>query len=440
MEAIAGARKDDVLGAPVFDRFPAWRGEQALVARALAGEIAVSPRFPAATERRFEATYKPLSPGVMVVIRDMTPADTVREQLHETDARFQIMADTSPVLLWMAGTDGLCNFFNQRWLDFTGRTMEMEVGNGWAEGVHAEDFQDCMDRYLAAFVARKPFRMEYRLRRADGRYRWLLDTGVPRYTPAGAFAGFIGSCIDITDSKLARDELDRRVRERTAELEAFTYSVSHDLRAPLRGIDGFSHALLEDYGHQLDDTGRDYLRRVRDSTQRMSSLIDDLLQLSRVGRLELSVGRCDLSQLAHASMAALHEREPARTADVRIQPGLVVHADPRLLQIALDNLLGNAWKFTSKTQTPVIELTAEERDGETVYVVRDNGAGFDMAYAEKLFGAFQRLHSSDDFPGTGIGLATVKRIIGRLGGRIWAHSAVGQGASFFVTLPAPADH
>jgi signal transduction histidine kinase len=292
-----------------------------------------------------------------------------------------------------------------------------------------------MDHYLAAFVARRPFRMEYRLRRADRQYRWLLDTGVPRYLPTGEFAGYIGSCIDITESKTVRDDLDRRVRERTAELEAFAYSVSHDLRAPLRAIDGFANALSDECGPRLDGRGKDYLHRVRDSVQRMGDLIDDLLQLSQVGRSALAAESCDLSGVARGIVGSLRELEPARAVDIVIQERVIVDGDPHLLRIALDNLLGNAWKFTSKVANATIELSAVQRAGEVLVAVRDNGAGFDMAYARRLFNPFQRLHRVEEFPGTGVGLATVQRIVNRHGGRIWADSAPGCGASFFFTIP-----
>jgi signal transduction histidine kinase len=277
--------------------------------------------------------------------------------------------------------------------------------------------------------------MEYRLRRADRQYRWLLDTGVPRYLPTGEFAGYIGSCIDVTESRTARDDLDRRVRERTAELEAFAYSVSHDLRAPLRTVDGFATALVEECGDRLDVRGRDYLERVRESVQRMGVLIDDLLQLSQAGRAALAAEACDLSGVARGIVGTLRELEPARAVDVVIQDRVIVDGDPNLLRIALDNLLGNAWKFTSKVPNATIELSAVQRAGEVLIAVRDNGAGFDMAYARKLFNPFQRLHRVEEFPGTGVGLATVQRIVTRHGGRIWADSAPGCGASFFFTLP-----
>jgi len=436
----------EVVGRPVFDVMPSWRTtERSSLERALDGQSSLQPAFPlAVTTGRFEATYAPFDafadePGALVVVRDVSSSDLARYQLHESDMRFRIMADTAPVLLWMAGTDSECTFFNQPWLTFTGRPLDMELGTGWAEGVHPEDFARCMDYYLAAFVARRAFRMEYRLRRADRQYRWLLDTGVPRFLPTGEFAGYIGSCIDITESKNVRNDLDRRVRERTAELEAFAYSVSHDLRAPLRSIDGFSLALAEDYHAQIDATGQDYLRRVRESAQHMGMLIDALLQLSRVGRSELHVEDCDLSVLARRVVDELRALDPLRDVEVVIPDGIVVEGDPALLRIVLDNLLGNAWKFTGKVERARIELAAVARDHEVVITVRDNGAGFDMANVRKLFGAFQRLHRARDFPGTGIGLATVQRIVNRHGGGIWAEGSPGRGASFSFTLPTRGD-
>jgi len=218
------------------------------------------------------------------------------------------------------------------------------------------------------------------------------------------------------------------------ELEAFSYSVSHDLRAPLRGIDGFSQALLEDYADTLDDQGRDYLRRVRSATQRMAGLIDDLLNLSRITRGELRREAVDLSAQARSVAEQLRQAQPERQVEFHIADGLTAEGDPRLLRIALENLLGNAWKFTGKTDPAVIEFGLRRERGEAIYFVRDNGAGFDMAYAGKLFGAFQRLHDVREFEGTGIGLATVQRIIRRHGGRVWAEGESGHGATFHFTL------
>lgn len=217
------------------------------------------------------------------------------------------------------------------------------------------------------------------------------------------------------------------------ELEAFSYSVAHDLRAPLRGVDGFSRALLEDYADKFDDEGRGYLEHLRESAQRMGRLIDDLLALSRVTRSELAREQVDLSGLARSVAAQLRRAQPDRRIEIVIAAGMVVDGDARLLRIALENLLGNAWKFTGRSAEPRIELGVTS-GGDSAYFVRDNGAGFDMAYASKLFGAFQRLHSADEFEGTGIGLATVQRIINRHGGRIWAIGEVDRGATFCFTL------
>ncbi|MDQ2692676.1 MAG: PAS domain S-box protein [Chloroflexota bacterium] len=236
-------------------------------------------------------------------------------------------------------------------------------------------------------------------------------------------------------------KLNEDLRQRAAqleaankELEAFSYSVSHDLRAPLRSIDGFSHVLLEDYSDQLPDEGRNYLERVRAAAQRMAILIDDLLNLSRVTRTPLQPKFINLSQMVEEVLDSLHEAYPNRRVTCSVMPDLMVEGDPHLLRIALENLLGNAWKFTTRQEQPRIEFGQKAHTKERTFYVRDNGVGFDMAYSDKLFGVFQRLHSISDFPGTGVGLATVQRIIGIHGGRIWAESAEGKGATFYFTL------
>jgi len=218
------------------------------------------------------------------------------------------------------------------------------------------------------------------------------------------------------------------------ELEAFSYSVSHDLRGPLRSMDGFSLVLLEDYGDKLDGEGKDALERIRAASQRMGRLIDDLLRLSQVTRAGLHMTRVDLSAIARDIANAIAQDEPDRSVEWSIEAGLSVHADAALMRIAMQNLLQNAWKFTGKTDNPVIRVGRLERDATTVYFVADNGAGFDMAHAAGLFGAFQRLHHAGDFPGAGIGLAIVQRIIRRHGGEIWAEAQEDKGATFFFRL------
>ena len=259
--------------------------------------------------------------------------------------------------------------------------------------------------------------------------------------------------IGLGAQRLRKNELERKRAEEALEasnkeLEAFSYSVSHDLRAPLRSIDGFGQILLEDYADILDAQGKDHLVRVRSATQHMGELIDDLLKLSRVTRSEMKQVLVDLSALARAIAVELRKSQPERRVQFVIAPGAVANGDARLLRVLLENLLANAWKFTSKHPTARIEFGVTQlgevgsqqsavgsRQSQIVYFVRDDGAGFDMSYAGKLFGAFQRLHTASEFPGTGIGLATVQRIVYRHGGRVWAEGAVDQGATFYFTLP-----
>jgi len=250
---------------------------------------------------------------------------------------------------------------------------------------------------------------------------------------------------DVTQRKQIEEkirQLNRDLEQRAAqleaanrELEAFSYSVSHDLRAPLRTIDGFSVALMEDFGDQLPDEGRSYLLRIRTAAQRMAQLIDDLLNLSRLSRAPLNPQPTNLSKIAHQIIQDLQREAPDRIVNVSIQPNIIAHCDPRLTKVVLENLLNNAWKFTSKQEMAVIEFgMKDDPEHGHVYFVHDNGAGFDMAYVNKLFGAFQRLHTNSEYPGIGIGLAIVHRIINRHGGQIWAEGVVDGGATFNFTF------
>jgi PAS domain S-box-containing protein len=290
-----------------------------------------------------------------------------------------------------------------------------------------------------------------RIVRPDGDVRWFAASGRLFGLDSGGETRLLGVIQDITDRVTTEQELEQHrnrleelVAERTRaltavnkELEAFSYSVSHDLRAPLRAIDGFSQALVEDFGAQLDGEGQEYLRRVRTAAQRMGLLIDDLLSLSRLTRRELREDHVDLSAIAQEVVGELQRAAPHRKAIVEIAPGLHARGDAGLLRAMLQNLLGNAWKFTAKTELARIALGRAdgERSGVGTFFVRDNGAGFDMRHADKLFGAFQRLHRADEFEGSGIGLATVKRILQRHGGRVWAEGEPDNGACFYFELP-----
>jgi PAS domain S-box-containing protein len=279
---------------------------------------------------------------------------------------------------------------------------------------------------------------------ADGRPRWFSATKVPIFDRDGQINGLVGISRDITEHMLTEEEirqLNKDLQNHAAELESvnkelesFSYSVSHDLRAPLRSIDGFSHAILEDYIEILPEQGRDYFLRIRASAQRMGELIDDLLALSRVTRAVAESKPVNLSVLAEKILIDLQREHSERHVTYSVAKDLIVQGDPQLLKIALENLLGNSWKFTSKREHAYIEVGIQNQTGQPTYFIRDNGAGFNMAFADKLFGAFQRLHRPSEYPGTGIGLATVQRIISRHGGRVWAESSVGNGATFFFTL------
>jgi PAS domain S-box-containing protein len=565
-----------------------------------------------------------------VFLRDIGARKRAEAELRDSEARFRQLADSAPSLIWMSTADGNCFYLNRRWLEFTGRTLEQSCGHGWAAAVHPEDRAHVLDRNEAAFDATAPFSVEYRLRRHDGEYRWMLNHGTPRLARDGTLMGYIGTCIDIHDRVAAerrirrlstlyaalskaneamartrataellqqvcdiavehgrfavatvglvepdggharlvasagdtlgcfegnmlslapdaprrnapsviamrenrpfisndrnhdsrtlplenraarvlihssaalplhrdgqvtgfltvhateldyfddemvellgllaadlsfaldtmagnarREEaeaalrqlnatLEAKVEERTRslqaanrELEAFSYSVSHDLRAPLRAITGFAQMIAEEHGERLDREARGYLERVRAAASRMSRLIDDLMNLCRIARMSLTREPLDLSRMAAEVMAELQEGDPQRAVQVRITPALSAQADRGLVQIVLSNLLGNAWKFTARSARPAIAFGAGEHAGVPAFYVRDNGAGFDMQHAEKLFTPFQRLHSEQEFAGTGIGLAMVQRIVERHGGSVAAQSTLGEGTTIWFTL------
>ncbi len=374
---------------------------------------------------------------------------SAEEALQESEDRYRDLVENSEDLLCTHDLEGRILSVNPapaRTLGYDRSEMlRMNIRD-----VLAPEFRAAFDEYLATLgregVARGLMTVQTKAgkKRVWEYHNTLRTEGVCRPIVRGM-------AHDVTDRLHAEravrkltEDLERRVRERTAqldaankELEAFSYSVSHDLRAPLRYIEGFSRSLLERCGEQLDAESQRYLARIHAGAQRMDQLIRDLLGLSRVARAEMSWETVNLSVLARSIAADLQKRQPERRVEILIAPMIAVRGDAHLLRLALENLLANAWKYTGKHPTARIEFGTVERDGRTAYFVRDDGAGFDMRHAEKLFGAFQRLHSESEFEGTGVGLVTVKRIVRRHEGEIWAEAAVERGATFYFTLGSP---
>ena len=305
-----------------------------------------------------------------------------------------------------------------------------------------------MEHLNHALATGNTYRMECRLRAADGLYRWFLIKGGPLRDVAGSLVKWFGTCTDIDDLKQAEEglralneKLEQRVQERTAELvatnkelEAFTYAAAHDLRAPLRHIHGFADILAEECSAQLDAAGQQYLRRIRDGTNHMGRLLEDLLDLARMARQEVHPHVCGLDSIVQEVVAELKADCEDRNIEWKVGKLPFAECDPSLIKQVITNLLSNAVKFTRPCEQAHIEVGQMVRDGESVLFVRDNGAGFDMRYAGKLFGVFQRLHRQQDFEGTGVGLAIVERIVHKHGGRVWAEAELNKGATFYFTL------
>jgi PAS domain S-box-containing protein len=388
--------------------------------------------------------------GVFAAVRDVTERKWAQRALQESAEAFSMLDESVPQLVWMCTPDGLNVYFNQRWMDYTGLTLEESYGKGWDTPFHPDDKQAAWNTWNHALATGDTYRMECRLRAADGLYRWFLIKGGPLRDVAGSLVKWFGTCTDIDDLKRAEEglralneKLEQRVQERTAELvatnkelEAFTYAAAHDLRAPLRHIHGFADILAEECSAQLDAAGQQYLRRIRDGTNHMGRLLEDLLDLARMARQEVHPHVCGLDSIVQEVVAELKADCEDRTIEWKVGKLPFAECDPSLIKQVITNLLSNAVKFTRPCEQAHIEVGQMVRDGESVLFVRDNGAGFDMRYAGKLFGVFQRLHRQQDFEGTGVGLAIVERIVHKHGGRVWAEAELNKGATFYFTLGA----
>jgi PAS domain S-box-containing protein len=440
LERWSGVASHDVVGRPVTDVLPflASDGGDHILRVALAGGTARVRDRPylletAGRRGRVDIHTAPLdgedhSIGGVALIRDTTARHAAEQTVSEVEQRFQNMANAAPVLLWMSRSDSLCTFFNQTWLDFTGRTLEQEWGVGWAEGVHFEDLQRCLDSYVDAFNARRTFEIEYRLRRADGAYRWILDRGTPRYTADGTFAGFIGSCVDIT-----------ALREAIGIKDEFLGMVSHELRTPLTTVSLVLERLRTEYDAPLTDRQHAMLGRMDRALQRLVQLVESLLQFSRIERGGLRVDRRELDLRAELELT-IDELRPA-AAHKGLSLGLAAPAtvppivsDPDLIRLIVSNLVANAIKFTDHGAVSVaLSFEAECHRIE----VRDTGTGIPAKAREKVFEPFERLERSGERPvvGIGLGLAVVKALTTALGGHIELRSEVGSGSTFAVHLP-----
>jgi PAS domain S-box-containing protein len=430
---------------------PEWAREQGLVA--FAG-------YPLLVEDRVV--------GVMAMFaRNPLPADTVEalatvaasiaqgverkraeESLRTSEERFRILADTAPVLIWMSGTDKLCDFFNKPWLNFTGRTMEEELGNGWTEGVHPEDYDRCLEIYVTSFEAQETFEMEYRLRRYDGEYRWILDHGIPRFSPSGDFLGYIGSCVDITERKQAEAEREQLAQERTARVAAeaanrskdeFLAMVSHELRSPLNAILGYTRMLRS--GPVDRDTINKVTAIVERSAKAQLQIIEDLLDSARIvaGKLRIEPGLIDLVPVLETALDTVRTAAEAKRITLVANFGLAPEealGDPTRLQQIVWNLLTNAVKFTPEGGR--VELRMEGAADHIRITVSDTGKGIEPEFLPFVFDRFRQADSSSArrVGGLGLGLSLVKHLVELHGGTIAAASeGVERGATFTVTLP-----
>jgi PAS domain S-box-containing protein len=362
--------------------------------------------------------------------KEIKKRERVERILAKSRDFYLALFDEFPTLVWRSDEDGRVTYFNRSWLTFVGRTLDQEKQDGWDHGIHPEDRALCVSKFRAAFLAREPFEMEYRMQRKDGEYRWVLNHGRPYRNLDGNFAGFIGSCYDITPRKRSEEE----TRAANAELEAFSYTVSHDLRAPLRSMSGFCQILIEDYGAKSPDRNwREYVERISVAAKQMDALIRDLLAFSRLARDRVELSPIELGPLLSEVIADMRlDGSPAQVTG----PTAAVLGNRVLLSQVFSNLISNGLKFVAAGAEPRVRISSQEgADGWVRTWVEDNGIGISPEYHEKIFQVFERLNDASAYPGTGIGLAIVRRAVGRMGGKVGVESSEGKGSRFWVELP-----
>ncbi len=399
---------------------------------------------------------------ILLAIEDITSQRMAQRVLEEREAWFKNIANNAPVMIWMTSPDLSRNFFNTTWLVYTGHKEDEDLATKWLEDVYAEDKANFLSIHTAAADAKRPFKVEYRLRRADGEYRWVLDMGKPAYSAEGRFTGYIGSIDEIHDKKLAREELEKKVQLRTndlnelnkelqrsnSELQQFAYVASHDLQEPLRKILTFSDR-LEQYAEQIPDGGKKFVEKISGSVKRMSALIEDLLNFSRISLKDQQFSQVNLNELLKVVLVDFDVTIKGKKAVLHVSVPHTIEAVPVQMTQLFHNLVSNALKFSKDNVQPVLSITANELsendalqerglDEGKHYIkitVADNGIGFDDEFKEQIFIIFQRLNEVQRYPGTGIGLALCKKIADNHRGKIYATSVEGSGAEFNVILP-----
>lgn len=403
-------------------------------------------------------------PVILLAIEDITEHKQAEKLLEEREEWLRKMTNNVPVMIWVSGPDKNFNFLNKTWLAFTGRSLRQETGIGWTEGVHAQDLPLCLSTYHKSFEEKKPFNIEYRMKRHDGEYRWILNSAVPTFDTDGEFSGYTGTCIEIHDQRLLSEDLERRVFDRTRELEEannnlerinnelqqFAYVASHDLQEPLRKILTFSNRLKEKDADALSDAGKEYVEKIRSSSERMRHLIDDLLNFSRISRFDKKFILTDLNKIFKDVSGDFDLLIQEKNAIVQVGKLPVLQAIPLQINQLFHNLLSNALKFTSPHNAPEINVSCKkllpeelkkytQLEPSTDYYeieFRDNGIGFPQEFADQVFVIFQRLNEKEQYPGTGIGLALCRKIVRNHLGEIFAESEEGKGSVFRVILPA----
>lgn len=404
-----------------------YQGEFSLQDQYVAVELAQLASIAIENARLLEQVHQ-LNHGLEEKVAERTAA------LVRQEALFKVLAEQAPQVIWNAEPEGRVTYANRKWYELMGGTPADWMGHKWLAAVHPDDLDDMAANWRAARETRTPFVGLRRMLARDGTYHTMSYRASPVFDDGGEVLFWVGIDADVTEIKA----IETALRLSNQELEAFSYSVSHDLRSPLNTVDGFSRLLAK----QLDagsanEKVQHYLSRIQAGVAQMGRLIEDLLSLAQVSRMQLRDETVDLSALAREIADECRGRNPERLADISIDNGLQARGDARLLRVVMENLLGNAWKFTSQRPQALIKVGhTNDAAGVPAFFVQDNGAGFDMAYADKLFNTFQRLHAVSEFPGTGVGLATVSRVIGRHRGRVWAESEPGKGATFFFTLPS----